>query len=101
MSYFRGWTRLGIVISALWMLATLSAALYELIASRALLGEFMFIDFVVSGPSIKGFVPVEPRLKSAQTAALALVPVAAFWLVCLAGVTTYRWVRAGFRENEK
>lgn len=93
-----GWARVGVVVSVLWMLATLSTALYELLAFRAPFGEFVFIDLVDTGPAIQGFTPVEPKLLTGRTATAALVPVAGFWLVCLAGVATYRWVRAGFRK---
>lgn len=93
-----GWARIGIVISATWMLLTLCAASFELFVTRAPFGEFMFINFITSGPAIEGFTPVEPELMLGRTVTLMFAPVAAFWVCCLSGLATYRWVRAGFQR---
>lgn len=100
MSRIGGWTRIGIVLSGVWVLIALGGAAYQTMLVKPIFGEFVFIEFVDSGPAVDmgRYVPVEPRLIPSRVAAVSLIPVIAFWAFSTATWLIVRWVSAGFRR---
>lgn len=92
-----GWTRLGIVVSVLWIALALMTACYEFFMN-APFGEFMFVRFIDNGPPIGRFNPVRAELDMGRLTLISLAPIAVFWFSGFVTWRAFRWVKAGFES---
>jgi hypothetical protein len=105
MNRIGGWTRLGIVLTLLWMLAVFAELWIELKQgpfSLGLLTETVVAKTgepisVLDGNRFRDLVPVDQALKVERILSALLIPVLSMWLFGLA----WAWVRAGFRSTPK
>lgn len=95
----RGWFRLGIVLSVVWVLGVSAVAAYEYFVALPA-DNLWFVTYVPSSapdpkhPNIVWGVPT-PKVRVLTTALLG--PLAAVWLLALAAAMAGSWVCAGFR----
>jgi len=102
-----GWQRIGIVLSALWILAVAAYAVFELASGPD--SAMLLIQMVVSktgepitvldGNAYRDLVPVEPKLLVGRLLIALFVPVVTAWVLAYACAWAVRWVIAGFRRN--
>jgi len=107
-----GWLRLGIVLSALWLLGVAIYASWEYqsmqssLAHSALPSELPPSEWEVVGQQsfltdcklVQGQASCASRV--ANLASLALLPILAIWPMVLLLVCAFLWVRTGFRRDE-
>ncbi len=109
MTLLSGWQRVGIVISALWLLGVGGIATYEMIKA-APFGSFIFVEFVLddsrpvtTGKKADGTTytirPVLSSLDYSRLAKVGLIPVFVGWLVVYVIVWTTKWIAKGFRHR--
>jgi hypothetical protein len=98
-----GWQRLGIVLSALWMLFIAIIALFEY-GGWLRLGEFTFIYEVSTLETGARFVHdlgllYEPSFKVSYFATALLLPVLIGWITVYLLAWGIRWVHRGFKRK--
>lgn len=117
-----GWTRLGIVLSVIWMVSVLCFTLYKwnsnppfeagnfmaLVVQDADTGErAVHIPYygpviplaeapIARPPGRSILVGLQPRLW--RILALMIVPVVVAWILCVVGTRSVQWIRDGFRH---
>jgi len=92
-----GWQRIGVILSALWIVFILSFAVYELrFGSRYLLfiGPVTFESFTIYQDKMEW-----SRILLGRVVATALLPIPFFWLVAYGFVYALRWVSKGFKND--
>lgn len=108
-----GWTRLGIVLSVLWCIGVLVYAAGEypnMAANQEWAGRVHeakeewrisneAVFFVYQWQQSKQIMDV--RIKSALLGGVALGPIVAAWLTLFGIVSIVRWVRQGFRSQQR
>ena len=93
-----GWTRVGIVASALWLVGVIGFACYEKFYGTPF-GEFTFIEFIPSGPrTSEGLTPVDAVLKLGRIAWIGFLPVFLGWVGIYSVVQIARWIKQGFQQ---
>lgn len=95
-----GWTRLGIVLSVLWMLLISGIALCEL-SSWAPLGKIVIMQpAVLTGGFVDDLGLLEkPSLNVYRLAKALLVPVFIAWIAVYLMAHATRWVYKGFKRH--
>ena len=109
----KGWFRIGIVLSALWLLCAAAFVATDYFGARAYPAPvlsnvppppqgFELIRnesaFTLCTPSRTGEASCTPR--ASHVAALALLPIGIGWAVVLLLIAAVRWVGAGFRGKQ-
>jgi len=92
-----GWERVGVILSALWIVFILSFAVYELhFGSRHMLfiGPVTFESFTIYQDKIEW-----SRILLGRVVATAVLPIPFFWLVAHGLVHVFRWVSKGFKND--
>lgn len=117
-----GWTRLGIVLSVIWMIGVLCFTLYKWNSNPPFeAGNFMAlvvqdpdtgkraIRIPYYGPVIPfaeapigqfsgRYIPVGLQPRFWRILALMIVPVVVAWILCFVGTRSVQWIRDGFRH---
>lgn len=97
-----GWQRLGILLSALWVVGVLVYALCEA-AGVAQSGAFMASSWKIPPDAGNGIrlsaIEVKRTLVLGRLSAAMVVPVVIAWALAYAGMTAWRWVGSGFKES--
>lgn len=110
-----GWQRIGVVLSILWVITTLSYAIYERYAgddSAKLLVEIVIIDAKTGAsrplppphdpPTWDDIRPVnpqerlEPRLPIWRLGTVIIAPLMLGWALVYLCLFVFRWIAAGF-----
>lgn len=112
-STMRGWARLGVVLSIVWLLGVLAYTMHDYwslqsAVSSTAAGHRSDAGFdeweIVSTHSALSIcnhqtVPPKCSLRVANVFTLALGPIVAIWMLTFSTVVAIRWVRAGFRGS--
>ena len=103
-----GWQRIGVVLSALWILIVSGYAIFELMQGPN--SAMLFVQMVVSktqepvsalaGNQFRDLVPVEAQLRYGRLIIVVIMPVAVGWVLASGLVWTIRWIAGGFRSND-
>jgi hypothetical protein len=114
MRRLNGWVRLGLVLSAVWILVVSVVAGYELVNPKfgGSKSVFAYTDIPVgtkwncegdpwdhnweNDPSVKKVTVI----RSQKLLAYLFIPVSGVWLLAVGFIFAVRWVRAGFNHPE-
>lgn len=99
-----GWQRLGIFLSAIWILSVGLFVVYE--ANSKPMGNKYFVEMLEPDPVGKGNsfesifadLPQEKRIKTKKIMATLLAPVILSWFLCYLLVWSIKWIVKGFRQ---
>jgi hypothetical protein len=120
-----GWLRLGVVLSACWVIAVVSTAAYQRLSGPPYGGFFVDVIFVdtatgkehvmrevygpvlplttpmaksVEDPKIVGdLIPTGNTLRPWRVVGVAVVPLIILWPLVFLLIFTFGWVKEGFR----
>ncbi len=105
-----GWVRIGIVISALWVLFVCGFALSEYVRHDPHTSNFIEWQVAKTGESYASLlkttgpfadlVPLSASLRLRWFIFALLAPVLVFWVSALAVIYTVRWVAHGFAREK-
>jgi hypothetical protein len=104
-----GWQRIGVILSMLWVVSIASYVAYEY--RKGSFSSSIFIEVVASktGESMRQFktnqfsdlIPVETKLKYHQILYCLFLPLLLSWLGVYLVVYFYKWIAAGFKNNNR
>lgn len=107
MNLKRGWLRLGIVVTVLWLVCSSAIYFAGIFAYPSMFNSFTsptgfpFYDWVEHKPIMVGdqlLTPLAPTFRPMGFALFTIGPPAAIWLIVAAAWAVY-WVRTGFRDE--
>jgi len=98
-----GWTRLLILLSAVWVIAVSGVAAYEQlhwVPTESDPSGNQFFFYYYPDPSVSsGFIPLIKGFKAAEFFEALGWPLAALWVGYLLLLFGGRWVRRGFKDK--
>lgn len=94
-----GWTRLGLVFSAIWAVIVITVIAVEFaVATPNAAGPF--VDYVLNRvPDAGGVTHYVLAIKYPLAVTVLIAPLVALWLGTTLLVFVYRWVRRGFQRD--
>jgi len=100
----KGWTRIGIVLSVLWLIAFLSYSGLLYRQATPFHGTWLFEQVEDQSQPVrqeKGYklVPVKPVLRPLPFIVGAFGPIAVGWVFVIVAISTVAWVSKGFRDE--
>lgn len=103
-----GWIRLGIVVSALWLVASAAYVAFDYVShsvemesrtvtpkDRAEGWEPVVFSTTFTACNFAGTVSCSPNW--ATIAVVVLLPLVSLWIIAVVTVVAFQWVRAGFK----
>jgi hypothetical protein len=101
----KGWIRIGIVLSVLWIVAFWSYSVLLYRQATPFQGTWLFKQDQDKSQPVgeqdgHRLVPVKPALRPLPFIAVTFAPIAAGWVFVIAVVYTTAWVSRGFRDDD-
>ena len=99
MNRLRGWIRLGLVLSAAWVMFICGLAAYEYFTTSSSHDAHWFVTYEpeVPVPNLD-LLLVQPRLKIVPFFLAAFMPLVVTWTLVPLIAWAVSWVRAGFKS---